>query len=225
MSDTSSVQLRVLKMTFIWFEIRWGLRQLTRWTPGGRGVSTARLPVRRDPARGCDAHAGENAQHTLAMCWRQVSKLQKTFLIVLTYLTIYLLVSYALTPDTRMMFVRDEMRIGDKFAFVYVAARAPVFTDTEGAAVFQGCGNCYLTNNKGFLPISEYDAVLVHGDRSLLMDAAFMDPAKRYLLESSHECITSKFKKCRREPKITSFSSKESYDLCSLCESLLKKRL
>ncbi|CAG9795996.1 unnamed protein product [Diatraea saccharalis] len=161
------------------------------------------------------------------MCWRQVSKLQKTVLIVLSYLTVYLLISYALTPETQMMFIKEDLRVGNKFVYIFLLARlpeSPVFSDADGAEVFKGCGNCFLTNNRGFLPINEYDAVLIHGDRNLLEDA-YMDPAKHYLLETNNKCITSKFKICRRGLKITSFSSKECYGLCSLCKSLLKKRL
>lgn len=162
------------------------------------------------------------------MCWRQVSKLQKTVLLVLFYLTVYLLISYAMTPETIMSFVSDDVRVGDKYALIFVVAPlVPVFTDAEGADVFKpNCGRCFVTNNRGFLPMSEYDAILVYGERSLLSETvAFMDPGKRYLLETTKKCISSKFMKCNWKPKITSFSTKESFDLCSLCASLHSKRL
>lgn len=188
--------------------------------------------VRRERARGGDAHKSpprKNDHHHAAteMCWRQVSKLQKTVLIVLLYLTIYLLISYAMTPETTMTFVSEELRVGAKYALIFIVApAAPVFSDADGADVFKNknCGKCFVTNNRGFLPMSEYDAILVYGERNLLTEtAAFMDPGKRYLLETTKKCLGSKFKKCIREPRITSFSSKESYDLCSLCMNLHKR--
>ncbi|XP_026755896.1 uncharacterized protein LOC113515805 [Galleria mellonella] len=159
------------------------------------------------------------------MCWRQVSKLQKTVFIVLFYVILYLLILYAMSPDTTLTFVNDEMQ-GDKYPLLFlVAPNMPVFSDPEGADVFRSrrCGNCFITNNKGFLPISGYDAVLVYGDRSVLSQtAAFMDPGKRYLIESSEDCLRNKLRRCSMEPKITSYSSKESYDLCGLCHLLEK---
>lgn len=162
------------------------------------------------------------------MCWRQVSKFQKTLLVALFYLTVYLLVSYALTPDATVTFVSEELRVGDKYVVMYlVAPKMPIYSDTEGAEVFTSrrCGRCFITNNKGFLPMSEYDAVLVYGERSLLSQtSAFMDPGKRYLIEAHKRCIRNKLKGCVREPRVTSFSSRETFDLCGLCKSLLKKR-
>ncbi|XP_028165987.1 uncharacterized protein LOC114356826 [Ostrinia furnacalis] len=160
------------------------------------------------------------------MGWRQVSKLQKTVLIVLFYLTIYLWISYVTTPSTTMTFVSEDLRMEAKYVLIFIVAPlVPVFSDADGANVFKNknCGKCFVTNNRGFLPMSEYDAILVYGERSLLTEtAAFMDPGKRYLLETTKKCIGSKFKKCVQEPRITSFSSKESYDLCSLCAYLRK---
>ncbi|KAM3959468.1 uncharacterized protein ACR2FA_006539 [Aphomia sociella] len=159
------------------------------------------------------------------MCWRQVSKLQKTVLIVLFYLTVYLLILYAMTPETTLTFVNDDMQ-GDKYPLLFlVTPNMPVFTDPEGADVFKSrrCGSCFITNNKGFMPISGYDAVLVYGDRSLLSQGtAFMDPGKRYLIESSEDCLKNKLRRCSMEPRIISYSSKESYDLCGLCNHLMK---
>lgn len=147
-------------------------------------------------------------------------------LLVLFYLTVYLLISYAMTPETTMTFVNEDISVGGKYALIFVMAPlAPVFSDAEGADVFRtkNCGRCFVTNNRGFLPMSEYDAILVYGKRNLLSETrAFMDPGKRYLVETSDDCIESKFRKCVPEPKITSFSTKESFDLCSLCQSLHK---
>ncbi|XP_061720401.1 uncharacterized protein LOC133533669 [Cydia pomonella] len=163
------------------------------------------------------------------MCWRQVSKLQKSVLIVLFYFTVYVLVSYSMSPDTDFAFVSDDLRVGDKYALIYlVAPRSPVFTDAEGANVFKSrrCGQCFITNNRGFLPMSEYDAILVLGDRSLLYEtSAFMDPGKRFLIETSRKCVKEKLRGCSWEPRITSFGDNKPYDLCSLCEHLHRKRL
>lgn len=159
-----------------------------------------------------------------AMCRRLVFKLQKTVCVVFFYLIFYLLFSFAITPDPPVAFVADDFRIGGKYALMFlVAPHTPIFTDAEGADVFttRRCGNCFITNNKGFLPMTEYDAILVHGKRNLLSEtAAFMEPGKRYLIETSERCVRHKLK-CPREPTITSFSTKMSYTLCGLCDELI----
>ncbi|XP_060805692.1 uncharacterized protein LOC132902871 [Amyelois transitella] len=156
-----------------------------------------------------------------AMCWRIVNK--KTVQIVLIYLAIYLFISYIMLPETFYTFVSDEQRIGDKYPLIFlVAPRVPALTDAEGADVFKtrGCGRCFVTNNKGFLPIGLYDAVLVvHINEQ---ETAFADPDKFYLIESSQKCIKNKFKHCSWEPKITSIASKQTFDLCGFCDHLMK---
>lgn len=163
-----------------------------------------------------------------AMCWRQVSKFQKTLFVTLFYLALYLLLSYALAPDASVSFVSDELRIGNKYVLMFlVSPNTPVFSDSDGAAVFTSrqCGGCFITNNKGLLPMREYDAVLVFGERSLLSQAmAVMDPGKRYLIEAHKRCVRNKLRDCTREPQVTSFSSRETYDLCGLCRRLVEQR-
>ncbi|XP_026739032.1 uncharacterized protein LOC113501916 [Trichoplusia ni] len=162
------------------------------------------------------------------MCWRQVSRSQRSLLVLLGYLALYLLVSYALTPDATVSFVRDELRLGDKYVLMFLLAPdTPPYSDAEGAQVFAArrCGACFLTNNRGFLPLSEYDAVLVLGERALLShSAAVMDPGKRYLMEARRRCVANKMRECAREPVLTSFSSRQTFDLCGLCAELLRRR-
>lgn len=162
------------------------------------------------------------------MCWRQVSRFQKSVLVLVLYLTLYLLASYALAPDASVSFVSEELRIGNKYVFMFlVSPNTPVFSDSDGAEVFTSrhCGRCFITNNKGMLPMSEYDAVLVFGDRSLLTQTmAVMDPGKRYLLEAHKRCVRNKLRGCIREPLVTSFGSRETLDLCGLCRRLVQER-
>lgn len=158
------------------------------------------------------------------MFWRKLTKLHKSVYIVIAYLFTYLLISYVLTPEPTVTFVSDDIRVGDKYVFMFlVAPKAPVFTDVEGADVFQSrqCGQCFLTNNRGFLPMTEYDCILVYGDKNLLPKTGSL--SNKYLIESNNKCIRNKFK-CVREPKITSFSSNKSYTLCSLCDEMLQRR-
>ncbi|XP_075981444.1 uncharacterized protein LOC142980052 [Anticarsia gemmatalis] len=164
-----------------------------------------------------------------AMCWKQVSKLQKALFIILFYMILYLVISYALTPEAKITFINDEFRIGDKYVMMFLVgstSSTPVFGDGDGARVFPTrCGKCFITDNKGFLPMSEYDAVLVHGERSLLTQtSAFMDPGKRYLIESNKRCLRRKFRECVRPPRVTSFTTRERFDLCGLCRTLHQKR-
>ncbi|KAJ0174381.1 hypothetical protein K1T71_010527 [Dendrolimus kikuchii] len=158
------------------------------------------------------------------MFWRKLTKIHKTVYIVITYLSTYLLISYVLTPEATVTFVSDDIRVGDKYVLLFlVAPKAPVFTDVEGAEVFQSrkCGQCFLTNNRGFLPMSEYDGVLVYGDKYLLTKTGTV--SNKYVIETNNKCIHRKLK-CLREPKITSFSTNQSYTLCSLCDEMLQKR-
>lgn len=163
-----------------------------------------------------------------AMCWKRVSKSQKILLVLLLYLTLYLVVSYALTPEAKITFLSEEFRFGDKYVFMFLdAPRTPVFLDTEGAEVFSSrqCGKCFITNNVGFLPMSEYDAVLVYGEQTLLSKTeAFMDPEKRYFIETKPRCLWRKFKGCVHQPKVTSYSTSETLDLCGLCKRLQAKK-
>ncbi|KAJ8717553.1 hypothetical protein PYW07_005483 [Mythimna separata] len=163
-----------------------------------------------------------------AMCWRQVSRFQKTLLALALYLTLYVLVSLALAPAASVSFVSDELRIGDKYVLMFlVAPHSPLFSDSDGAEVFASrrCGRCFITNNKGMLPMREYDAVLVFGERSLLSQTmAVMDPGRRYLLEARKRCLRNKLRRCFREPRLTAFGSRETYDLCGLCRRLHAER-
>lgn len=163
------------------------------------------------------------------MCWRQVSKLQKTVLIVLFYSTVYVLVSYTISPETNFAFVSDDLRVGDKYALIYLSSPGtPVFSDAEGAEVFRArrCGLCFITNNRGFLPMSEFDAILFPGDRiTLLETAAYMHTGKRFSIETSRKCLINKLRRCSWEPHITSLESSQAFDLCSLCDHLHRKRL
>ncbi|CAB3244418.1 unnamed protein product [Arctia plantaginis] len=162
------------------------------------------------------------------MCWKRVSKSQKILLALLLYLTLYLVVSYALTPAVKISFLSEEFRFGDKYVIMFLEApRTPVFLDTEGADVFSSrqCGKCFITNNIGFLPKSEYDAILVYGEQTLLSQTeAFMDPEKRYIIETKPRCLWRKFKGCAHQPKVTSYSTRETFDLCGLCQRLQAKR-
>lgn len=157
-----------------------------------------------------------------------MSKLQKTLFIILLYLTVYLMISYALAPEVKFTFISEEFRVGDKYVVMYlVAPTTPVFSDVEAADVFSSrqCGRCVLTNNKGFLPMSEYDAILVYGDKRLLTQtSAYMEPGKRYLIEAKKRCLARKLSGCLHEPTVTSLSTREKFDLCGLCKSLLAKR-
>lgn len=161
------------------------------------------------------------------MCRRLAFKLQKTVCVVFFYFIFYLLFSYAISSDPPVAFVGDDFRVGDRYALMFlVAPHSPVFSDAEGADVFAArrCGNCFITNNKGFLPMTGYDAILVHGKRNLLFEtAAFMEPGKRYLIETSGRCLRNKLM-CPREPTITSFSTKLGYTLCSLCNELILEK-
>nr|XP_049701060.1 uncharacterized protein LOC126055544 [Helicoverpa armigera] len=162
------------------------------------------------------------------MCWRQVSKFQKTLLVLFLYLTVYLLVSYALAPDATVSFVSDELRVGNKYVLMFLLApQQPVFSDAEGAAVFTSrrCGRCFITNNRGLLPLSEFDAVLVVGERGVLTQAmAHMDPGKWYLMEAVARCLRRRLVGCAREPRLTALGSRQVFDLCGLCSSLLQQR-
>ncbi|KAH9639017.1 hypothetical protein HF086_003548 [Spodoptera exigua] len=163
------------------------------------------------------------------MCWRQVSKLHKTLLVAVFYITMYELVWYALGPTTEVTFIHEDLHVGDKYAFIFLAVGPewPVFSDAEGAQVFKsrGCGPCFMTNNRGLLPMSEFDAVLVYGKRALLSESmAAMDPEKRFLLETYKRCMSSKLTHCIREPRVTSFINFEVLNLCELCDKLLKRR-
>lgn len=142
---------------------------------------------------------------------------------MLLYSLIYFFLSIIARPDPIYNFVKEDLRIGHKYVLVYLISNTPVFTDAEGSDVFvkRQCGNCFITNNKGFLPLSEYDAVVVHGHRRKLVEAsAYMDPEKRYLMETRTECLEKKLVGCGNEPKITSFSTRDTYDLRSLCRYL-----
>lgn len=200
----------------------------------GYRPSTISLAHSRPGARRLWSPRGVSAKKHVhaaaAMCWRQVSRKQKTLLIILVYFVIYNIISYAMEPESSFTFVRHDLKVGDKYAFLFLAddRRAPVFSDAEGWDVFKTrrCGNCFLTNNKGFLPLSEYDAILIRGEKNLLSKtSAFMDPQKRFLIETSARCVNNKLTKCFTEPKITSFSTSQSYNLCEICEFLQKKRL
>lgn len=164
-----------------------------------------------------------------AMCWRQLSRLYKTLFVAMFYLGIYNLVWNVLGPTTEVTFIPKDLHVGDKYALIFLAAGPewPVFSDAEGAEVFRsrGCGPCFITNNKGLLPMSEFDAVLVYGKKALLSeDSAAMDPEKRYLLETYKRCMSSKLTRCVREPRVTSFLNYMVLHLCELCDMLLKKR-
>lgn len=164
-----------------------------------------------------------------AMCWRQLSRLYKTLFVAMFYLGIYNLVWNVLGPTTEVTFIPKDLHVGDKYALIFLAAGPewPVFSDAEGAEVFRsrGCGPCFITNNKGLLPMSEFDAVLVYGKKALLSeDSAAMDPEKRYLLETYKRCMSSKLTRCVREPRVTSFLNYMVLHLCELCDILLKKR-
>ncbi|CAD0202889.1 unnamed protein product [Chrysodeixis includens] len=195
---------------------------------GRRGVSSA---ARRGPHK-CESArrwwTRSSREDAGAMCWRQVSRFQRSLLVLLGYLALYLLVSYTLTPDATVSFVRDELRLGDKYVLMFLLAPdAPPYSDVDGAHVFAArrCPACFLTNNRGFLPLSEYDAVLVLGERGLLThSAAVMDPGKHYLLQARRRCVASKLRHCVREPVLTSFSSRETFDLCGLCAALQQQR-
>ncbi|XP_022817841.1 uncharacterized protein LOC111350464 [Spodoptera litura] len=163
------------------------------------------------------------------MCWRQVSKLTKTLFVVIFYMTMYELIWYALGPTTEVTFISEDLHVGDKYALIFLAAGPewPVFSDAEGAEVFRsrGCGPCFITNNKGLLPMSEFDAVLVYGKTALLSDSmAAMPPEKRFLLETYKRCMSSKLSRCIREPKVTSFVNFMVFHLCELCDKLLRNR-
>lgn len=161
------------------------------------------------------------------MCWRQVSKFQKTVIAILLYIFIYIFLSIIARPGPIYNFVKEDLRIGEKYVFIYLISNTRVFSDAEGSDVFlkRQCGNCFITNNKGFLPLSAYDAVVVHGHRKKLAEgSAYMDPEKRYLMETRKECLEKKLVGCGSEPKITSFSTRDIYDLRSLCHYLHEKR-
>lgn len=197
------------------------------------GVSTVVCRLTRDWARAVGrrtvhaaAHSKQNAHVYLAAMFRRA--IYKNAWRVLSYYVIYSLLTFAIIPEPEVTFVSDEFRIGGKYVLMFlVAPPRPVFSDSDGTDVFatRRCGGCFITNNKGFLPISEYDAVLVFGKRNLLSEAeAAMEPGKRYLIETESKCIKDKFKGCRKEPSITSFGTQESYTLCSLCKHLIQEK-
>lgn len=181
---------------------------------------------------GRDVRGARDTRHTRRrhapnMCWRQVSKFQKTVIVIVLYSLIYFFLSTIARPEPIYNFVKEDLRIGDKYVLIYLISNTPVFSDAEGSDVFvkRQCGNCFITNNKGFLPLSEYDAVVVHGHRRKLAEAsAYMDPEKRYLMETRKECLEKKLVGCGTEPKMTSFSTRVVYDLGSLCHYLHEAR-
>ncbi|KAI5637912.1 hypothetical protein NE865_09287 [Phthorimaea operculella] len=124
-----------------------------------------------------------------------------------------------MAPTPIYNFVSEDMRIGDKYVLIYLFARGPIFSDVDGAEVFRsrGCGNCFITNNKGFLPISEYDAIVVHGDMK-----TYVDPSKQYIMRSPRRCLERKLRGC--EPRMTSVATGEDFDLHNLCRHLHEKR-
>lgn len=170
------------------------------------------------------------------MYLRKLTKLNRIVYNVIIYATTYFLISCLLARESTVTFVSDDMRIGDKYVLLFlVAPKTPVFTDVEGENMFKSrrCGQCFMTNNRGFLPMSEYDGILVYSDKNLIPkavalsskpgDSGQMVPDK-YIIETDYNCIRSKFKKCVMEPKITSSSTNKSYDLCGLCDEMLKRR-
>lgn len=125
-------------------------------------------------------------------------------------------------PVTQVKFINDALRIGDKYSLIFLAAPGtPAFTDAEGADVFENrrCGRCFVTNNKGFLPMNLYDAVLIFRETSD-QETAMLQPEKLYNIETNMNCIRSKFKKCKQEPRVVALGSKETFDLCSFCDHL-----
>lgn len=151
--------------------------------------------------------------------WRRRS------LCILVLYLILLVIMFKVSPELPNTFLDENHRVHYPLLFLSSAAGEP-YSDAAAAEVFTSrrCGGCFLTNNKGFMPLADYDAVLVHGNRDLLSETiAFMDPGKRYLIETSLDCISNKLQ-CGKEPKVTSFSSREEYTLCSLCDELLRNQ-
>ncbi|XP_049877434.1 uncharacterized protein LOC126374736 [Pectinophora gossypiella] len=157
---------------------------------------------------------------------RQLSKFCKLLIVIVLYFAAYVTI-VCMAPKPMYSFVSDDIRVGNKYVLVYLVGGAPAMSDAEGADVFRGrrCGACFITNNKGFLPLTQYDAVVVAGPRRLLADAAaFMEPEKRYLMEASPLCLQNKLLGCYSEPRLTSFATRDNFDLCGLCRHLHEKR-
>lgn len=157
--------------------------------------------------------------------WRRLSRFRRPVLTLFAYITVYVVLSYAFAPKATVTFLSEEFRVGDKYAFVYLdSPSAPVFTDADGAHVFESrqCERCFVTNNIGFLPPAEYDAILVTiGDEKPEMPAK--ERERRYRIETSDDCIRKKFKRCS-EPKITSLNKLHVYNLCEFCAHLHSKK-
>ncbi|KAG6450965.1 hypothetical protein O3G_MSEX006858 [Manduca sexta] len=153
------------------------------------------------------------------MLWyrRQLSKLLRIAALLLFYLTVYFVISFAIAPEVTVSFINEDIRVGDKYVLMYlVAPKTAPFTDAEGAEVFDpACGKCYITNNRGFLPLKEYDAVLSLEDRRLSAESF---GEKNYIIETTRGCIRNKLKGCVREPRIR--SAEETFNLCGLCKHL-----
>lgn len=200
-----------------WFKT--GIRVVVLSTGAGCGAidrsPSLSLSETSAPARRC--HVSRHAQ---TMCWRRVSKFQKTVFIVILYTIIYFSLSLVLTPEPIYNFISDDMQ-GNKYALIYLVGKTPAFSDSEGADAFKKrqCGDCFLSNNKGFLPLRDYDAVLIFGDEDA---SVFIEPDKRYYLETSEDCLRRKLLGC--DVRVTSYSSRKEYDLCGLCRNLQSKR-
>ncbi|KAJ2948749.1 hypothetical protein O0L34_g8010 [Tuta absoluta] len=146
---------------------------------------------------------------------REVSKFVKVLIGCLVYSLVYINISFLMAPTPIYNFVSEDMRIGEKYVLIYLIAKGPIFSDVDGADVFRnrGCGDCFITNNNGFLPTSEYDAVVVHGDRN-----TYVDPSKLYMMRTPKRCLERKLQGC--EPRVTSVATGEHFDLYHLCRQL-----
>nr|XP_021203678.1 uncharacterized protein LOC110385187 [Bombyx mori] len=159
------------------------------------------------------------------MFWRRVSKLQRTVLVVFCYLFVYLLIFYSIIPDAAITFVDEDFSVGDKYVFMFLSVpETRILKESDSVALFERrkCGKCFITNNRGFMPIREYDAVLHLVNASV--DEHPVGQEKKYVIQTSKKCINNKFRNCVTEPVVLSFISKQYHDLCSLCRYLHLKR-
>lgn len=182
--------------------------------------AAASVPHAAHAAHAGHSDCGGSREDVAGMFCRVFAKCKKCFIIVLVYILAFNIISYMINYKGRELFIARSLQLGEKYVFMYVESDAlPMMSDADAARVFAGCGRCVLTNNRGFLPMSEYDALLTHGRRE---PRSALEPSKCYMLRATDNCIRNKLVECRAEHEVTSCATNKSYQLCELCHYLHK---
>lgn len=97
-----------------------------------------------------------------------------------------------------------------------------------------------MTNNRGFIPVDYYDAVLYfHEDlvkpsknSSVILEPSDKFSDKTYAVTASRICLSDKLMFCEKEPKIDRIklsvsgnfvTENNNYNMCSFCDSLYSR--